>query len=175
MKASFFVTGRWAEQYPEMVTLISEKGHDICNYSNTHPRMTQLSREEQKEEILNCSETLRKITGFSPLVFRAPYGDCDPSVVETVNDLGMYCLQWNIDSLDWQNADPESMKNQVLSQLQPGSVILFHNGSDGTPQALPATIAAIQEAGYELKPVSQLLLPSPYLVDYDGKQIPKNT
>ena len=73
---------------------------------------------------------------MSPILFRAPYGDYDNSVVEAANDLGMYCVQWSIDSYDWQDVSPENMKSRVLSQLQPGSIILFFTTAL-TPRSKP--------------------------------------
>lgn len=172
VKSTFFITGEWAQTYPETVKAIADRGHDVCNYSDTHPHMTQLSREEQIQEILSCGEKLKGITGLSPILFRAPYGDYDKGVVETVNDLGMYCIQWDVDSLDWQSTSPEEMKNRMLSQVQPGSIVLLHNGAEATVYTLPAAIGAIQSQGYQIVPVSQLLLTGSYVVDHEGRQIP---
>mgnify|MGYP002241920444 CR=1 FL=1 len=169
----FFVTGEWAQEYPEMVKAMSGQGHDVCNYSDTHPHMPQVGKEQQLAEITGCNEKIKEITGLSPILFRAPYGDYDNSVVEAANDLGMYCIQWNIDSYDWQDPSPENMKNRLSSQLKPGSIILLHNGAEATVQTLPAAIAAIQGEGYQIVPVSQLLLSGSYLVDHEGRQVPQ--
>ena len=107
VKSTFFVTGEWAQEYPEMVKAMSGQGHDVCNYSDTHPHMPQVGKEQQLAEITGCNEKIKEITGLSPILFRAPYGDYDNSVVEAANDLGMYCIQWNIDSYDWQDPSPE--------------------------------------------------------------------
>ena len=65
------------------------------------------------------------------------------------------------------------MKNRLSSQLKPGSIILLHNGAEATVQTLPAAIAAIQGEGYQIVPVSQLLLSGSYLVDHEGRQVPQ--
>ena len=135
--------------------------------------MPQVGKEQQLAEITGCNEKIKEITGLSPILFRAPYGDYDNSVVEAANDLGMYCIQWNIDSYDWQDPSPENMKNRLSSQLKPGSIILLHNGAEATVQTLPAAIAAIQGEGYQIVPVSQLLLSGSYLVDHEGRQVPQ--
>lgn len=173
VKSTFFVTGEWAQEYPEMVKAMSGQGYDVCNYSDTHPHMPQVGKEQQLAEITGCNEKIKEITGLSPILFRAPYGDYDNSVVEAANDLGMYCIQWNIDSYDWQDPSPENMKNRLSSQLKPGSIILLHNGAEATVQTLPAAIAAIQGEGYQIVPVSQLLLSGSYLVDHEGRQVPQ--
>ena len=63
VKSTFFVTGQWAQEHPEMVKAMSERGHDVCNYSDTHPHMPQISREQQSAEITGCNE---KSKGKSP-------------------------------------------------------------------------------------------------------------
>lgn len=72
VKSTFFVTGEWAQEYPEMVKAMSGQGHDVCNYSDTHPHMPQVGKEQQLAEITGCNEKIKEITGLSPILFRAP-------------------------------------------------------------------------------------------------------
>ena len=71
VKSTFFVTGEWAQEYPEMVKAMSGQGHDVCNYSDTHPHMPQVVKEQQLAEITGCNEKIKEITGLSPILFRA--------------------------------------------------------------------------------------------------------
>ena len=95
--ATFFVVGAWVDKYPESVKALSKAGHQIQNHSNTHPYMTQLSKEQMKNEINCCNEKIKAITGTCPTLFRPPYGDYDNSVVETVESLGMNAIQWSVE------------------------------------------------------------------------------
>lgn len=99
VKATFFVVGEWVDKYPESVKALSDAGHEIMNHSDSHPHMTELSAEKKTEQINKCSTKIENITGVRPILFRAPYGDYDNSVVKTVRDCGCYCIQWSVDTL----------------------------------------------------------------------------
>lgn len=172
VKTTFFVVGDWVDKYPESVKQIHERGHEVCNHSNTHPYMTKLSKDDMKNQIQSCNEKISAITSITPILFRPPYGDYDNNVVETVKELGMYCIQWDVDSLDWKDPTPEQMKERVCSKIKEGSIVLFHNGAKNTPTALPTCIEAIQSQGYQIVPISQLIHQGSYETDHEGRQKP---
>jgi peptidoglycan/xylan/chitin deacetylase (PgdA/CDA1 family) len=87
----------------------------------------------------------------------------------------MYCVQWDVDSLDWKDPTPEQITQNVLSKIKNGSIILMHNGATNTPEALPSVIEGIQKAGYEIVPISQILLKCDYYTDVEGKMCAKET
>ncbi len=175
VKTTFFLVGDWVDKYPESVKKIADKGHDIGNHSNTHPHMTQMATSEMAGEIQACNEKVKKITGKTPTLFRAPYGDYNNDVVKSVNGCNMYCVQWDVDSLDWKDPTPEQITQNILKKLKNGSIVLLHNGAKNTPEALPMVIEAIQDKGYEIVPISQILLKGDYFTDVDGKMCPKET
>ena len=150
-------------------------GHDIGNHSSTHPKMTELSRDKMMEEIENCNSLIKNLTGKEVTLFRPPYGDYNNSVVETVNSCGMYCVQWDVDSLDWKDPTAQDMVDRIKSKICPGSIILMHNGATNTPEALPMIIDAVREMGYEFVPISELLLKCDYTTDHKGTMIPAET
>ena len=171
VKSTFFLVGDWVRTYPDDVKKIAQAGHDVGNHSDTHPYMTQLDGDSIKSQIENCSSEVEKLTGKKPTLFRPPYGDYDNSVVDTVNSLGMYCVQWSIDSLDWQDPSPEEILAKVEKNLAPGAIILMHNGAKNTPAALPSVIEYIQSQGYEIVPISELLPEGSYTTDANGAMI----
>ena len=95
--ATFFVVGTWVDKYPESVEALHKAGHQIQNHSNTHPHMPQLSREQMKDEILSCNEKIKEITGITPTLLRPPYGDYDNALIETMRELKMHTIQWDVD------------------------------------------------------------------------------
>lgn len=175
VSATFFLVGDWVEKYPDSVKAIAQAGHDVGNHSSTHPKMTELSRDSMREEIENCNEKIEGLIGRKVTLFRPPYGDYNNSVVETVNSCGMYCIQWDVDSLDWKDPTPQQMVEKIKSKICPGSIILMHNGAANTPEALPMIIDAVREMGYEFVPISQLLLKCDYTTDHKGTMIPAET
>ena len=96
--ATFFVVGAWVDKYPESVKQLSDAGHQIQNHSNTHPHMPQLSVAQMTDEIESCNKKIENITGVCPTLFRAPYGDYDNCTIQTLDSLGMYTIQWDVDS-----------------------------------------------------------------------------
>ena len=173
-KATFFLVGAWVDKYPESVKQLFDAGHQIQNHSNTHPYMTQLSTEQMKNEILSCNKKIEAITGVCPTLFRAPYGDYDNPTIETASSLKMHTIQWSVDSLDWkENATPKSICERVTSRVQNGSIVLFHNDADHTPEALPTILKCLKDEGYEFVFISDLIMTDNYFIDNTGKQCKK--
>ena len=169
--ATFFVVGAWVDKYPESVKQLSDAGHQIQNHSNTHPYMTQLSRVKMEDEIKCCNEKIKAITGVEPTLLRPPYGDYDNSVVDTIASLDMYTIQWDVDSLDWKdNATPDSICKRVTSKVKNGSIVLFHNDADHTPEALPTILKCLKDEGYEFVFIEDLIYKENYEIKHDGTQ-----
>jgi hypothetical protein len=174
VKTTFFVVGAWVDKYPDSVRALTAAGHEVCNHSSTHPHMPKLTQQEMTSQITSCNEKIKAITGASPLLFRPPYGDYNDSLINTVNGLKMYPIQWSVDSLDWKDPTPQQIASRVLSRVKPGSIVLFHNGAKNTPAALPTVLQTLQAQGYKIVPVSQLIYKSDYTIDSAGVQIPKS-
>lgn len=96
------MVGEWVEKYPDDVKLISQRGHDVGNHSESHAHLTQLDGSAIAQELVECNERIEEITGQCPTLFRPPYGDYNNEVVNQTKAQNMYCVQWNIDSLDWK-------------------------------------------------------------------------
>lgn len=171
IKSTFFLVGDWVRSYPDDVKMIADAGHDIGNHSDTHPYLTELDGDGIKNEIDKCNIEIEKLTGKRPTLFRPPYGDYNNSVVDTVRGMEMYCIQWSIDSLDWQDPSCDEIVQNVKSKLAPGAIILMHNGAKNTPEALPLVIDCIRSQGYEIVPISQLLPKGEYTTDANGTMI----
>lgn len=168
--ATFFLVGEWVEKFPESVRALSEAGHEIMNHSDTHPHMSKLSREQMREEIESCNDRIEAITGVRPTLFRAPYGEYCDGLIEVLAELGMYCIQWDVDSLDWKDPAPQAICQRVCSNVVPGSICLFHNAARNTPAALPELIETLLADGYTFVPVSQNIYTSDYTIDHTGRQ-----
>ena len=171
VSATFFVVGTWVDKYPESVKALADAGHQIQNHSNTHPHMPQLSKAQMVDEINSCNKKIETITGKCPTLLRPPYGDYDNTLIETLTELNMSTIQWDVDSLDWkENATPDSICKRVTSKIQNGSIILFHNDADHTPEALPTILKCLKDEGYEFVFIEDLILKDNYEIDHTGKQ-----
>ena len=88
------------EKYPEDVKAIKEAGHDLGNHSENHKNMSELSQEEQKQEIREVHEKVKELTGYSMQLFRPPYGDYNNELVLNAKECGYYTIQWSVDTSD---------------------------------------------------------------------------
>ena len=172
VKATFFVVGEWVDKYPESVKALAEAGHEIMNHSDNHAHYTKLTAEKIVEDINKCNDKIEGITGKRPILFRPPYGDYNDNVISTVNGMGMYPIQWDVDSLDWKDISAKEIRKRVTERVKPGSIVLFHNAAKHTPEALPEIIEDLIQKGYTFLPVSQLIYTTNYSIDHTGKQIP---
>jgi len=173
VKATFFMTGDWVSKYSDEVKAIYEAGHDLGNHGENHKNMSQLSIEEQKAEIMDAHKRVKELVGVEMELFRPPYGDYNDDLILNAMDCGYYTVQWDVDSLDWKDYGVDSIIDTVVNHdnLQNGSIILCHNGTKYTAEALENMIIGLQEKGYEMVPVSELIYKDNYHMDVTGRQI----
>lgn len=171
--ATFFVVGDFLEKYPERVKEMYEKGHEIANHSDTHPHTNSLTREQMIEEMEGCDEKIKSITGQKDVLFRAPYGEYNNLLVQTCKDTNRFCIQWDVDSLDWKGLTAEQIVKRVTENVKNGSIVLLHNGAKNTAKALPELLCGLKNMGYEFVTVSELIYKDNYYIDHTGMQIPK--
>lgn len=172
VKTTFFVVGDWAEKYPDSVRALADAGHEVMNHSSHHAHFLQLSDEQIAEDLAASNERISAITGVSPTLFRCPYGEYDDHVIQAVSNAGMTAVQWNVDSLDWKGISADEITSRVVKNVTPGSIVLFHNAAENTPEALPAILEALLADGYSVIPVSQILLTGDTVIDHTGRQCP---
>ena len=172
VKATFFVVGSWAEKYPESVKALHDAGHEVMNHSDTHRHLPELSAEEIVADVNACNDKIEAETGVRPTLIRPPYGDYDDHTVAAIRGMGMEAVQWDVDSLDWKDLPAEEIQSRVMKRVKPGSIVLFHNAAKHTPEALPGILEQLLQEGYEIVPVSQLLLTGDYVLDHEGRQCP---
>lgn len=168
--ATFFVVGDWVDRYPESVAAIAEAGNEVMSHSMHHAHFSKLSSEEIIRDLSACSEKIAAVTGVSPTLFRCPYGEYDDHVIQAVQDAGMTAIQWDVDSLDWKGLSAQEIRSRVLKNVRPGSIVLFHNAAEHTPEALPGILESLINDGYTIVPVSELLLDGDYTIDHTGRQ-----
>lgn len=170
---TFFMTGGWVESYPEDVKAILAAGHDLGNHSENHKEMSKLSKSEIKKELMSVHDKVKELTGYDMFLFRPPYGDYNNQLITTAKDCGYYTIQWSVDSLDWKDYGTESIIKTVTQHkaLDNGAIILMHNGAKYTKDALETVITTLQQNGYEIVPISQLIYKDNYHMDHTGKQI----
>lgn len=172
VKATFFVTGDWCERYPDDVLSLYEKGHAIENHSNAHPHVQTISKDKLISDTLKCDEIIESVTGVRPTLYRAPYGEFSDSMLKVFEtDLPHKVIQWTADSRDWQGREAHDMAHTIITNTQSGGILLFHNDTINTPEALEIILPTLIEEGYEFVLVEDLILWDNYTLNHQGLQI----
>jgi polysaccharide deacetylase family sporulation protein PdaB len=172
VRATFFLVGGWASRYPDDVISFVVSGHDIGNHSENHKYMGKLSKDECKQELMLAHQRIKDIAGIDMNLFRPPYGEYNNTVIEAAEESGYYTIQWDVDSHDWMGLTEDELVERVLNHknLKNGSIILMHNNADYTAEALERIIVGLQEKGYTLVPISELIIKENYTIDFTGRQ-----
>lgn len=162
VKATFFVTGIRATKGIDVLKRMNQEGHEIAHHGYNHLKMSNLTTEEIREELLKLNQLFQEHLGKTSNLFRPPYGAIDSELVETVKADGFYIILWDIDSLDWRGLTKEQVLNNITPNLHPGAIILQHSaggpGEDlsGTIQALPVIIETLRNQGYQFVTISEM-------------------
>ena len=170
IKCTFFAVQFWIEKNPEYAKKIVDAGHELGTHSRTHSYMSKLNETEIKDELLTSLNAIEKVTGQKTNLFRAPYGDYDNLLIDTATGMGLYTIQWDVDSLDWKNLSATEIALRVINGVKSGSIILCHNNGLHTAEALPMIFSTLKNRGYEFVPIGELIYKKDYTIDPTGKQ-----
>lgn len=174
VKATFFAVSFWVEKYPEEVKKIMQAGHELGTHSKTHSHMSKQTKKEINEELIYSSNAIKEITGEEVKLFRAPFGEYNNTLLECAETLGLYTIQWDVDSLDWKDLSAQEISMRVISKVKSGSIILCHNNGLHTAESLPLIFATLQSKGYRFVKISDLIYKDNYTMTHEGRQV-KNT
>lgn len=171
VRCTFFMVEFWTKKHPDYVEKIFSAGHEIGTHSATHPYMSKLDETAIKKELNSSTQAIESITGKKVEVFRPPYGDYDDLLIETAESLGLYTIQWDVDSLDWKDLSANEICDRVIKRVKNGSIVLFHNQGLHTAEALPKIIKTLKNAGFTFVPIGELIYRDNYKMGADGSQI----
>lgn len=166
IKATFFCIGEKAARYPDLCRDIVRRGHAVENHSQHHRHnFSVLGYAGIKRELQAAQDTLTAITGQRPSFFRAPAGLRNIFLDPVLARLGLQLASWSARGFDTRISDGDRVKNSLLRGLQPGAILLLHDGNaarttDGTPvilDVLPAVLAAARAANLRFVTLRQAL------------------
>lgn len=167
--ATFFVTGKWAEDYSDSLNKLSRSGFEIGIHSYNHDDYTKMSSEEILRDIEKCDKIITRITGETPTLVRVPSGAYDNTAVRTIENSGRACIQWSVDGLDYIDTTAEEIYNRAVPNTVAGDIILLHNGTRLTASVLSDIIKGLK-TNYSLVNVSDLIYTENYIIDHTGRQ-----
>lgn len=161
VKATFFMIGSQVAQYPSIAKDVAARGHVIGNHTYTHPHMEGCTWLQIVCELARCEQVIERAANRRPILFRPPSGFINRDILAIASEGGYRIIQWTV-SADHQDAPtPEMMPQRVLKHLEPGVIILAHEGDDAIRrkdvQATPLIIESLRKRGYRFVTVPELL------------------
>src|SRR5213594_2540668 len=158
IKATFFVIGENVVEHPEIVERAAREGHEIANHSWSHPNFGKMSDESVRSQLKRTDDAIRNATGTRPTLMRPPYGSITPRQKRWIHDeFGYQIILWDVDPYDWKRPGPAVVRNRILKETQPGSIVLSHDIHPGTIEAMPSTFDALEAKGFKFVTVSELI------------------
>ncbi len=167
--ATFFVTGKWAEDYSDSLNKLYRSGFEIGIHSYNHDDYTKMSSDEILSDMEKCDKVIIRATGEKPKLARVPSGAYNNTSVRTIENSGRACVQWSVDGLDYIDTTAEEIYNRVVPKTTAGDIILLHNGTKLTASVLPDIIKGLK-TNFELVNVSDLIYSDNYIIDHAGEQ-----
>jgi peptidoglycan-N-acetylglucosamine deacetylase len=154
-KATFFCLGENVERFPDLAREIVRRGHAIGNHTFGHRILPLLSSAECERELVRGRDAIERATGVRPLLVRTPKGYKSARVARIVSRLGGRLIGFSYPIFDVQNPPPEKLVKRLLSRIDPGDIVVMHDGSaprcggsrDSLVAALPEILEGIQKEG----------------------------
>ena len=153
---AFFLLGENIPENEELLLQMQKDGHLIGCHTWSHVQLDKISPSSASREILKTNSLIYHITGTYPTCLRPPYGAWKKDLELPVTMLPVF---WDVDTLDWQSQNPESILDIVRKNVQDGSIILMHDSYDSSVRAALAITDELTEKGYDFVTADQLLDP----------------
>ena len=154
-KATFFVVGKQAELYPELVRAIHDRGHELACHSYSHTNQSHLPTVEIERELVKTRAIIREITGETVVYFRPPGGRYDDDVQRAVGEMGYATVWWTTAITQYADLPADVVLKRLLADIGPGAIVLLHNGFDETVPVLRPLLQELRGRGYEMVTLSE--------------------
>lgn len=160
IKATFFIVGRQAALFPDLIKQLTKAGFLLGNHSFSHSHLGNAPDVVLEQELEATKDLIVKAGGKEPRWFRPPYGSTSDRLAQLAAAKGYRVVSWNVDSQDWTNKDATAVVNQVVSGVKPGAIVLLHDGGgdrSNTVGALPRIIQTLKDQGYKFVTLDELV------------------
>jgi peptidoglycan/xylan/chitin deacetylase (PgdA/CDA1 family) len=159
VKATFFILGRHAEKWPELVRRVAREGHAIGNHGYYHRKLHFKSPSYVRKDLILGTEAIQRVAGVTPTVFRAPHGFRSPWVTPIARSLGQQTVGWSFGVWDSDRPGVDVIAQRILDGAKSGSILLLHDGDgydpDGdrvqTAQAVPLIVDQMLAQGFAFR------------------------
>jgi peptidoglycan-N-acetylglucosamine deacetylase len=161
--ATFFEIGDQISEYDKTGAVerrMLADGDMIGDHTWTHPDMVDLPPSQQRSQLELTAQAIRRATGFTPCLWRPPYGDTSDQLDTLARSLGFLTIYWNIDPRDWSLPGVSEIEDNVLANAHDGGIVEMHFGGgprQETLAALPKIITTLRKRGYKLVNLAEML------------------
>jgi peptidoglycan/xylan/chitin deacetylase (PgdA/CDA1 family) len=162
--AAFFVTGKKASEYSDLISDILEHGHDVGNHSYKHDPLLMLRRSETLYREIESTQAVLRRFGISPAAFRPPVGITNPRLANVLSQQGLYCVTFTCRAFDGGNRCIRGLAGRILKRVKPDDVILLHDvrpkgamGTEGFLHEIDLILSGLKNRGLDVVPLAELL------------------
>jgi peptidoglycan/xylan/chitin deacetylase (PgdA/CDA1 family) len=164
VRATFFVLGRHAERWPDLVRRAADEGHAVGNHGYFHRKLHLRGPRYVREDLERGTEAIERAGAPRPRFFRAPHGFRSPWVSAIARALGQTTVGWSLGVWDSDRPGAEAIATRTVGGARPGAILLLHDGDGYNPEgdrlqtadALPRIIDELHARGFQFA-----LLPAP--------------
>ncbi|RNL83683.1 polysaccharide deacetylase family protein [Halostreptopolyspora alba] len=156
-KATFFVTGEPLRENLDILRREYAEGHQIANHTEAHPNLTTIGSGAVADELIPVNALVRRETGHEMTLMRPPFGATDDESAKVSEELGLAEILWSVDTNDWRHRDSGKVTKHTMEQAKPGAIVLMHDIHGSTIDAVPELLEKLEEEGFTMVTVSQLL------------------
>lgn len=155
MKATFFLVGQMVQHREKIVQRIVAEGHDLANHTNSHSMWPNAAKAAMELDL--PAKRIKDAVGFTPQLFRPPYGNLKATTTALARKRMMPIIYWTGTGGDTATHSPQRVANAAIAGIRPGAIILLHDIQPHTMRAVPAILDAAKKKGFTLVTVSELL------------------
>jgi peptidoglycan-N-acetylglucosamine deacetylase len=163
---TFFVLGDRIPGHEDLLRRMVAAGHELGNHTFSHPRCSRLEEDGLRDELARAQAAIAEASGRAPVLVRPPYGDDPERVAAIGGEIGLACILWDVDPIDWRERKVDRIVRRVLDGVHDGAIVDFHDGwpshhrgiRDRTPtvDALREILPELARRGYEPVTVSAM-------------------
>lgn len=158
IRATFFVIGRNAARYPQILQRMVAEGHEIGNHTWSHPSLYGHSDASVLSQIDRTNRAVYDAVGRPPVTMRPPYGNLyDRQRLMLYEARSMPTVLWSVDPLDWQRPGSAVVSQRIIGNCHSGAVILAHDILSATVRAMPSALDGVTGRGFRFVTISELI------------------
>ncbi|WP_176159294.1 polysaccharide deacetylase family protein [Prosthecobacter debontii] len=158
IKCTFFVIGKSAKAYPNIIKRMIAEGHEVANHTWTHASLTSRSDAQIRNELQMSEDALVAVANYRPHLIRPPYGAINTRIKQLMfSEFGYSTILWSVDPQDWRRPGVSVVTSRLVNGAHPGAIMLAHDIHPPTIEAMPSMFDQLLAKGYQFVTVSQLL------------------